>query len=554
MHEMTVSRYLLWRLEEAGLEHMFGVPGDYVLDFMDRVVESRIRLIGNCNELNAGYATDAYARLKGIGAACVTYGVGGLSILNAVAGAYAERSPVVFISGAPRAAQRIAGTHMHHTLTGYQIQLEIFARVTVDSVQLTNPHTAPDEIDRVLVNCLSEHLPVYIELPVDMVDAPCRAPLALDFQHPHGSHEPALEECVREITALIDSARKPVILVGVEVHRFGLGDALLRLVEKSGIPYGTTIDGKSALPEKHPLFMGVYMGALSRDTVKARVEGADGVLSFGAMTTDINTGGFTARLPEQRMVRAHKDRVRVSSHFYDRVWMGDLIEALTAGLGPHRYAVDHPEDPHGAKGAYTVDPSAPLRVVRFYDRLNRFLRPEHLVLAETGDAMFAASELYIGDPEGFISQAYYLSIGYALPATLGVCLAQPGKRVVLLQGDGSFQMTAQELSTLLRQHCNPIIFLLNNDGYVIERLIHDGPYNDIQPWRYHELPAAFGGDALSLEVRSEGELEDALTVAGENPDRLVFVHLHLPPNEGSAALDRLCTALRQLQTADDNRG
>ena len=552
MDETTVGRYLLRRLEEAGLEHMFGVPGDYVLDFMDRVVESRIRLIGNCNELNAGYAADAYARLKGIGAACVTFGVGGLSILNAASGAYAERAPVVFISGAPRASQRHAGTHMHHTLPSYQLQLEIFARVSVDSAQLTNPHTAPDEIDRVLVNCLSERLPVYIELPVDMVDAPCRAPAALDFHRPHSSHAPALQECMQEVAAMIDAAQRPVILAGVEVHRFGLGDALLQLAEKTGIPYATTIDGKTALPEKHPLFMGVYMGALSRDAVKSQMENSDGLLSFGAMTTDVNTGGFTARLPEQYMVRAHKDRVRVSSHFYDRVWMGDLIEALSARLGPHSCTVDHPEDPHAARGAYTVDRAAPVRVARFYDRLNRFLRPDHLVLAETGDAMFAASELYIGDPEGFISQAYYLSIGYALPATLGVCLARPDKRAVLLQGDGSFQMTAQELSTLLRQQCSPVIFLLNNDGYVIERLIHDGPYNDIQPWRYHALPAAFGGDALSLEVRTEGELEDALAAVEKNPDRLVFINLHLPPNEGSDALERLCTALRQLQVAKDS--
>ena len=549
MREMTVGRYLLKRLEETGLEHMFGVPGDYVLDFMDRVVDSRIQLIGNCNELNAGYAADAYGRMKGIGAACVTYGVGGLSILNAASGSFAEHVPVVFISGAPRASQRIAGTHMHHTLPSYQMQLEMFARVTVDSTQLTNPHTAPDEIDRVLVNCLSERLPVYIELPVDMVDAPCRAPAELDFHRPRSSDGSALQECVREIATLLNAAQRPVFLVGVEVHRFGLGEALLRLAKKTGIPYATTIDGKSALPEKHPLFMGVYMGALSRDTVKTQVEASDGLLSFGTMTTDVNTGGFTAQLPEQRMVRAHKDKVRVSSHFYDRVWMGDLIEALTVELGPHCCAVDHPEDPHAARGAYTADNAASVRVARFYDRLNRFLQPDHLVLAETGDAMFAASELYIGDPESFISQAYYLSIGYALPATLGVCLARPDKRVVLLQGDGSFQMTAQELSTLLRHQCNPIIFLLNNDGYVIERLIHDGPYNDIQPWRYHELPMAFGGDALSLEVRTEGELESALKVADGNPDRLVFINLHLPPNEGSAALERLCAALRQLQVA-----
>lgn len=551
MHETTVGRYLLARLEQLGLAHMFGVPGDYVLDFMDRVVESRIRLVGTCNELNAGYAADAYARLKGIGAACVTYGVGGLSLLNAASGAYAELAPVVFISGAPGSAQRQAGVHMHHTLGDARLQLEIFARVTLDSVQITNPRTAPEEIDRVLASCVNERRPVYIELPVDMVDAPCRGPAALDLQRPRSSAAAALEECVREIEAMIDGARRPVILVGVEAHRFGVGDALLRLVEKTGIPYATTIDGKSALPERHPLFMGVYMGALSRDAVKAQVEGTDGLLCFGVMDNDVNTGGFTARLPTRRMARVHKDRVRVSSHFYERVWMGDLIEALNGVLDRHSCVVDHPEDPHTAKGDYRIDAAAPVRGTRFFDRLNRFLQPDHLVLAETGDAMFAASELYVGDPEGFVSQAYYLSIGYALPAALGVCLARPDKRVVLLQGDGSFQMTVQELSTLLRHRCNPIVFLLNNDGYMIERLIHDGPYNDIQRWNYHALPAAFGGDALSLEVKTEGELEDALAAAEGNPGRLVFVNLHLPPDEGSAAMARLGKALRQLQTAGD---
>jgi len=189
-----------------------------------------------------------------------------------------------------------------------------------------------------------------------MVDAPCRAPAVLDFHRPRDSNVPALQECVREIAAMINAAQRPVILAGVEVHRFGLGDALLGLAEKTGIPYATTIDGKTALPEKHPLFMGVYMGALSRDTVKSQVEGSDGLLSLGAMTTDVNTGGFTARLPEQSMVRAHRDKVRVSSHFYDRVWMGDLIEALAAELGPHRCVVDHPENPHAVKGLHDTIP------------------------------------------------------------------------------------------------------------------------------------------------------------------------------------------------------
>lgn len=548
MEHMTVGRYLIERLIDAGLKHLFGVPGDYVLDFMDRVVASDLELIGNCNELNAGYAADAYARLNGIGGICVTYGVGGLSAINAASGAYAERVPVVFISGAPTSAQRLAHLHMHHLVTTYDMQWDVYRKVTVDSAQLTNPVTAPDEIDRVLANCLIEKLPVYIEIPVDMVDAPCRAPSPMSFNRERVSDSRSLDECVKETVALIHSAETPTILAGVEVHRFGLADRLLALVEKSGIPFATTIDGKSVLPERHPSFMGVYMGALSRDAVKSRVENSDALLTFGAMSTDINTGGFTAHLPEGNTIRANMEKVQIRNHYYDRVWLGDFISALTEAVEHRSYPSSYPKRPHDAKGDYTAEADMLLRVPRFYERINRFIDKDMILLAETGDAIFAGSEIYIEEPENFLSQAYYLAIGYCLPATLGVCLARPDKRVLLLEGDGGFQMTVQELSTLLRYGCNPIIFLLNNDGYVTERLIHDGPYNDIQQWNYHKLPDAFGGDALSFEVRTEEELEEALYTARGNPDRLVFINLHLPRDEGSEALDRLGRELRRLQT------
>ena len=530
---------------------MFGVPGDYVLDLMDQVVSSDIELIGNCNELNAGYAADAYARLNGIGAVCLTYGVGGLSAINAASGAYAEQVPVAFISGAPNSAQRLAQTHMHHVSTDYDMQFDIYRKLTVNAAQLNNPDTAPDEIDSVISDCLFERLPVYLEIPVDMVDAPCRALSDLSLQKVRSSDAAALMECVHETRTIMESAENPVLLIGVEAFRFGMEDALLRLAEKLQIPFMTTLDGKSVLPENHPLFAGIYMGALSRNSVREHLESSDGLLCIGMMNTDVNTGGFTARLPEHRMIRSHKDKIRVGSHFYHGIWMGDYINALLNAMQPHQCTCSHAVDPHGAQGSYIPVADAPLRVDRFYDRINRYIDHNMIVVAETGDALFAASELYIEDPENFVSQSYYLSIGYALPATLGLCMARPNKRVILFEGDGSFQMTAQELSTLLRKNCNPIIFLLNNDGYVIERLIHDGPYNDIQQWNYHLLPKAFAGDAISLEVKTENELEEALEQASANPDKLVFINLHLPSDEGSKALKRLSTAIRKLQTDPD---
>jgi len=551
MKNMTVGLYLIERLKNAGLKHMFGVPGDYVLDFMDRVVSSDIELIGNCNELNAGYAADAYARLNGIGSLCVTYGVGGLSALNAASGAYAERVSMVVISGAPNSAQRLAQTHMHHISTDYDMQYDIYSKVTVDAAQLNDPLTAPDEIDRVISNCLSQRLPVYLEIPVNIVDAPCRELGDLLAPPEYHSDAAALEECVRETRVIMENAHNPVLLIGVEAFRFGINDALLKLVEKLRIPFMTTLDGKSVLPENHPLFAGLYMGALSRESVREHLETSDGLLCIGSMNTDVNTGGFTAHLPEQKIIRAHKDKIRIGSHFYHGVWMGHYIDALLEKLQPHHCSCTHSIDPHGPQGDSTVSPDSAVRVSRFYDRINRYIDRNTIVVAETGDALFATAELYIEDPENYVSQSYYLSIGYALPATLGLSLARPDKRVMLFQGDGSFQMTVQELSTLLRQNCKPIIFLLNNDGYVIERLIHDGPYNDIQQWNYHLLTNAFAGDAVSLEVNTEGELEDALQQATDNADKLVFINLHLPPDEGSDALERLCKALRELQTNPD---
>jgi TPP-dependent 2-oxoacid decarboxylase len=548
MENTTVGRYLIDRLGMAGLKHMFGVPGDYVLDFMDRIVDSDIELIGNCNELNAGYAADAYARLNGIGSVCVTYGVGGLSALNAASGAYAERVPLVVISGAPNSAQRLAQTHMHHISTDYDMQFDIYSKVTIDAAQLNDPLTAPDEIDRVISHCLSERLPVYLEIPVDIVDAPCRQPDALMSPYKHSSDISALDECVRETRTIMENAQNPVLLIGVEAFRFGLDSTLLRLVEKLQIPFMTTLDGKSVLPENHPLFAGLYMGALSRESVREHLENSDGLLCIGTMNTDVNTGGFTANLPERNIIRAHKHKIRIDKHFYLGVWMEDYLDALLDKLQPHHCSFTHPIDPYGPQGKFTANPDAPVQVARFYDRINRYIDRNTVVVAETGDALFATAELYIEDPENYISQSYYLSIGYALPATLGICLARPDKRVMLFQGDGSFQMTAQELSTLLRHNCNPVIFLLNNDGYVIERLIHDGPYNDIQQWNYHLLPKAFAGDAVSLEVKTEGELEDALQQATDNADKLIFINLHLPADKGSDALERLCNSLRALQT------
>jgi len=544
----TISSYLLRRLHERGIGHLFGVPGDYVLDFLDEVIASPIRWVGNCNELNAGYAADGYARLNGAGAALVTYGVGGLSILNAVAGAFAEHVPLILVNGAPPARRREAGALVHHLVANYYLQLEIFKKLTVDAAILTDPRTAPAEIDRVIERCIAEKLPVYLELPADMAKAPCGEPAARDVAAPPSSDPEALAECVAEVAALFDRAAHPLLLAGVELLRYGLGEKTLRLVEGAEVPFATMLGSKSVLPELHPQFVGLYQGGWSREAVRRQVEESDCLLALGVWMTDLDTGLFSMNLDPRRMISAGGGQVRIGSHFYPRIRLGDFIGQLAASVRPRSYLASHPAEPYRPKAPFVPEAGRALTAPRLYEALNGFLDDGMVLLAEPGDAFCAAPDFGIEEAENFIVQSYYCSIGYCTPAALGVALARPGKRPVVLTGDGAFQMTAQEVSTLIRERCPAIIVVINNDGYLIERVLHeDGPYNDIQRWRYAELPGIFDreGQSVGLQVETEEELAQALRTASREGDKLVLIEACLPNRDCSAGLERLGRAFRQ---------
>jgi len=544
----TLSRYLLHRLQEVGISHLFGVPGDYNLDFLDEVITSPIQWVGTCNELNAGYAADGYARLNGAGAAVVTYCVGGFSILNAVAGAYAERVPLIVISGAPPARRREAGALVHHLVSDYYLQLDVFKKVTIDAAILTNPKTAPDEIDRVISNGILNKLPVYLELPADMAHTPCRQPSPLAHTGTLPTEEESLKRCLQEAVELLNRAANPIVLAGVEVLRFGLGSRLLQLVEGLELPFATMLSSKSVLPELHPQFIGIYQGGWSREKVSQQVESSDCLLSLGVWMTDLDTGMFSVNLDNRRMIVAGNGQVRIGDHYYRNVQLGDCIHGLMTGVRPRSYLASHPVGACHAKAPFIPEESKKLTAIRLYERLNTFLDDRMILLAEAGDAFCAAPEFDIEEAENFIVQVFYASIGYCTPAALGVALARPGKRPVVLTGDGAFQMTAQELSTLIRQKCPAVILLINNDGYLVERLLHeDGPYNDIQMWNYADLPAALGGgtQAVGIRVTTEGELERALTSAATEQNRLFLIELCLPGRDCSVGLKRLGDSFRK---------
>lgn len=544
---VTVSDFLLARLQELGIRHIFGVPGDYVLDFMDRIVDSPIKLISTCNELNAGYAADGYARVNGIGAAVVTYGVGGFSIANAVAGAYAEQVPLIVISGAPHSSQRASHALVHHITKNYYLQYEIFRKFTVDSVMLADPAKAAAEIDRVLKNCISHSRPVYIEIPVDVVDSICepsgRSPIKIE----RASDTASLEACAEKCAELINSAKNPVIIAGTEIARFKLADSLLELVERIEIPYVTMVGSKSVLPELHPQFAGVYQGALSRKHVRENVENSDCIIALGVWLNDFNTGGFSAKLDEDRMINANSEFTRIGRRDYKSIWMGDLIGRLSGRLETRNYISSHPVSVHFPACGYEPETGRELTAKRFFERVNAMLNDNMVLLAEAGDSICAAPSFYVQEPENFIAQAYYLSIGFCIPASLGVSIANPAKRPVVLTGDGAFQMTAQELSTIIRYGCNPIIFLINNRGYVIEKMIHDGPYNNIQDWKYHMLPEVFGkGNSVSFDVKTEDELETAILTAIAETSKAVFIEIHTAPYDCSELLTQISRKIRSL--------
>lgn len=547
----TVSCYLLDRLQEIGIRHLFGVPGDYILDFLDEVVASPIRWVGTCNELNAGYAADGYARLNGAGAAVVTYGVGGLSALNAVAGAFAEHVPLVLISGAPPARRRETGAMVHHLVSNYYLQLDIYRKITADAAILTDTNTACDEIDRVIRNCITRKLPVYLELPIDMSRMPCRRPDGpLAGIAPLPSDEDSLVECVSEAAEMFNNSDHPLVLAGVELLRFGLGGEALQFIQTAEVPFATMLSSKSVLPELHPQFAGIYQGGWSREVVRRQVEDSDCLLSFGVWITDLDTGLFSVNLDNRRMVAAGGGQVRIGSHYYDQIQLEDFMRTLALAVKPRSFLTSHPVEPCHPRKPFVPEASRVLTAPRLYECINNFLDDRMVLLAEPGDAFCAAPEFNIEEAENFIVQVYYSSIGYCTPAALGVALARAEKRPVVLTGDGAFQMTAQEISTMIRQRCPALIVVINNDGYLIERLLHqDGPYNNIQMWQYSKLPGVLddGSHAIGIRVTTEEELAEAMKIAANEKDKFILIEACLQNRDCSEGLERLGNTFRQSQ-------
>lgn len=538
---ITIGEYLLARLAEMGVHHMFGVPGDFNLWFLEQTItNSRITFVGCCNELNAAYAADGCSRLAGISALATTYGVGELASLSGVAGAYAERVPIVCITGAPPLHATRERALVHHSMAdgNFDNMMNCYREFTVAQARI-EPSTAREEIDRVLRICWLEKRPVYLQLPSDVagvLTAPITTPLNLD---PPASDPRQFDRAIFRISERLSQAKRPTILIDADTDRFGLTELIVMLGEANNIPIAYLITAKSAVSDTHPQLVGMYRGAGSSPIVRETVENSDCLICVGTRFTDVASGLFSHTLNPKSIIDLQPFSVKVSGEFFSAVGATELLTEL---LAKRRTAVNLPSRAlrdHALQAEFETDGALSQDI--FWRHIAEYLRPEDVVLSDTGTSLFASANLTLPEDASFIGQPIWGAIGYALPATLGTCLAAPGRRQLLFIGDGGFQMTAQELSTILRLDLKPIIFLVNNDGYTIERLIYgeESSYNDINPWRYSRLPEVLDTNdrAATHIVRTEAELRTALHAA-EDSSKLHFIELILPRMDAPEPLVR----------------
>ncbi len=538
--QQTIGGYLIQRLQDYGIEHVFGIPGDFVLQFYSMLTESPVEVVGCTREDNAGFAADAYARVHGMGATCVTFSVGGLSMCNSIAGAYAEKSPVVVISGAPGVDERRSDPLLHHRVRDFNTQREVFEKITVASASLDDPLTAFREIDRCLAACARYSRPVYLELPRDRVRTKGLYPYKPSEDKPV-SDKLALQEAIDEAREMINACKKPVIIAGVEMHRFGLGDEVVKLAEMHQMPMCATLLGKSVVSERHPLYLGIYEGAMCRESVRKFVEDSDCIILLGTFMTDIDLGIYTAKLDIGKCIYVTSDLLQIRHHHFNEVLLADFVKGLIkADLAPPKRAI--PAQCRREEMKFVLQPEAKVTTKRLFSRINEMLDEHMVVVADVGDCLFGAAELSIYRDTEFLSPAYYTSMGFAIPAALGAQFADQNLRPIVLVGDGAFQMTCLELSTAMRYGFNPIVLVLNNKGYGTERFLHEGPFNDIPNWNYHRMPDLLGA-GWGFEVHTEGDLDKALRAALQNRDKFSLLNVHLEKTDVSPALERLARNL-----------
>lgn len=526
-------------LFQQGVQHAFGIPGDFALTLFDALAASKIEPIIMTHEPSVGFAADAYSRIRGLGLAVVTYGVGGLNMVNAVAGAYAEKSPLVILSGAPGIQERQQHKLLHHKVKTFDTQRRVYEEVTIYATTLTDPKTADAKIHRALDYAMTFKRPVYLEIPRDLVYAEITE---AEHRPPPIKHtDPdTLTEAVGETLDMLAKAKSPVILACAEVHRFGLQQQAIALAEKLGVPVCSTMLGKSVFPEGHPQYIGIYNGEAGDPYVQHTVEESDCLLMLGVFMTDINLGMFTAHLNPGRTVYATSERIAIKHHEYPNVRFEDFMNALsTSAALPHWELSDITTmKPRVAKSPGKISMSGML-----YE-LNQFIDSNTLLVTDVGDSLFAADDIQMREGTSFLAPAFYASMGFGVPGVIGAQLADPFRRAIALVGDGGFQMTGMELLTAKRLGLNPIVIVIHNDVFNTLRVMahQKSPLVNIPSINYAQLAEVLGGRGFTIETGEQ--LQKALQLAQESPT-FSILDVHISPDDVSPALQRLSLLFAQ---------
>ena len=537
---MDVARFLIERAVNAGVKHAFGVPGDYVLDFYKELWDSEVEVINSTDENHAGFAADAYARANGIGCVVVTYNVGASKVINAVQCAYAERSPLIVISGAPGMDERQEGMLLHHMVGSFNSQKEMFDHITCASVVLDNPATAGYQIDQAFEALQHYKRPIYIELPRDVA----KKSLSYDVYKQGTPTAPDtdpenLQEALEEIMSWVETAKSPVVLAGVELARYDLGEKLVQFAEKANIPIASTLLSKSVINERHELFAGVYSGASSNECTRKLVEESDCLLMFGVMLTDMTLCFKPAKFQKRQIVSASVEGLEVKNHSYTNIQFDDFCEALfKLDFGKKEILCSLPKKKKKVEFKPTDDK---ITTKRLFELIDSILDKDMAIIADIGDSLFGAADLTVHHNNHFMSPAFYTSMGSAIPGALGVQTAMPDVRPIVIVGDGAFQMSCLELSTIVERGLNPIVFVLNNDGYTTERFLLDGDFNNIRSWNYHNVTELING-GQQVVCENEDVLYEGVQKALDSKE-LFVLNVKVARDDISEGLSRMTTVL-----------
>ncbi len=536
---MNLVESLLHALKDHGARQIFGIPGDFALPYFRIIEQSQILpLYTLSHEPGVGFAADASARAHmGLGVAAVTYGAGALNMVNAVAAAYAEKSPLVVLSGAPGKGEARSGLLLHHQAKTLDSQFQMYREITCDQVRLDDAARAPADIARVLANCRRRSEPVYIEIPRDMVGVPC-APVVREAAQSVDAE--ALAACVAEILARLAQAKSPVLMAGVEVRRYGLEEKVARLSRRLGLPVVTSFMGRGLLADHDAPLVGTYMGVAGLPEVTHLVEGSDGLFLLGEIICDTNFAVSETRIDLRKTIQALNGRVTIGYHVYPDLPLAALVDALLESVSPAErvFEVKRPVYPHGmAADAAGITPTDIATAVNDLMAAHGKLP----IASDVGDCLFTAMEI---EHTALVAPGYYATMGYGVPAGLGL-QAATGQRPLILVGDGAFQMTGWELGNCRRYGWDPIVLLFNNASWEMLRTFQpESSFNDLGHWGFAEMAAGMGGDGVRVGTRAE--LKAALDKAVATRGRFQLIEVTLPRGVLSATLQRFVAGVKRL--------